>query len=174
MIWIGKFDINEISLLIFTVAAYLFVVFSPKKLRREITCMSLLWGISTGIVYDFTIGGGLLDLYRENDTNHYEFFDLVYYALYGPFGYAFMYFYEVMKIRKRTFGYYVAGWALFGVLAQWLFTILHIITYQNNYSLPFAFPIFLFTQSVTGLFYHYVSTVYPNKKLMEKEKIQTE
>ncbi|MEK4667306.1 hypothetical protein [Niallia sp. FSL R7-0271] len=162
MIWIGKFDINEISLLLLTVAAYLFVIFTPKKLSREITCMSILWGITTGILYDFTIGGGLLDLYRENDTNHSELFDLFYYALYGPFGYAFIYFYEVLKIRKKTFAFYVGGWALFGVIAQWLFTLLHIITYQNNYSLPYSFPIFLLTQTITGLFYHYVTTVYPS------------
>ncbi len=172
MIWVGKFDINEISLLIMTFAAYLFVLVTPKKLSKEITCMSLLWGIGTGLVYDFTIGGGMLDFYRENDTNHYEMFDFFYYALYGPFGYAFMYFYEVLKIRKKTFAYYVGGWAVVGVIAQWLFTILHIITYQNNYSLPFSFPIFLLTQTITGLFYHYVTSVYPSGRLMQKEKIQ--
>ena len=81
-----------------------------------------------------------------------------------------MYFYEVFKIRKETFAYYVGGWAVFGVIAQWLFTILHIITYQNNYSLPFSFPIFLLTQTITGLFYHYVTTGYPYVKLMQKKK----
>lgn len=160
MKWIGEFNINEISLIFLTLGAYLFVFLAPKKLKREIKVMSILWGITIGILFDFTIGGGLLDFYRENDTNHYEFFDVFYYLLYGPFGYAFMYFYKQLQINKKTFGIYVVAWVAIGIFSQWIFTLLHIITYQHHYKLAYSVPIFLLIQTVSGLFYEYVSLKY--------------
>ena len=167
MMWIGDFNLNEISLLIITLLAYVFVFFAPKKLKREVKLLSILWGITVGIMFDFTIGGGLLDYYKENDTNHYELFDAAYYLLYGPFGYAYMYFYKKFRINKRTFGIYVIIWTVIGVLSQWMFTLLHIITYQNGYQLAYSVPIFLFIQTVTGLLYELIALKYiPNKHLI--------
>ncbi len=111
-------------------------------------------------MFDFTIGGGLLDYYRENDTNHYELFDIAYYLLYGPFGYAFMYFYKQLKINRKTFGIYIITWVAIGILSQWVFTLLNIITYQNHYKLAYSVPIFIIIQTVTGLLYKFVSRRY--------------
>lgn len=160
MKWVGEFNLNEISLIFLTSAAYLFVFLAPKKLKREIKLMSILWGITVGIMFDFTIGGGLLDYYRENDTNHYELFDIAYYLLYGPFGYAFMYFYKQLKINRKTFGIYIITWVAIGILSQWMFTLLNIITYQNHYKLAYSVPIFIIIQTVTGLLYEFVSRRY--------------
>ncbi|PMC33867.1 hypothetical protein CJ195_26460 [Bacillus sp. UMB0899] len=155
---VTNFDLNEISLIILIVATYLFVFLTPKKLSRGMTVMSLFWGITIGMTFDFTIGGGLTDFYKLNDKNVYEIFDVVYYFLYGPFGYAFMYLYKVLKINKHSFAFYVIAWTGIGLFAQWLFTILNIVNFQNQYLLAYSFPIFLLTQTVTGIFYHYVST----------------
>jgi len=149
-----QFDMNEISLLILNAGAYAFVLLlaNGKKFTPQITAISLLWGFTVGILYDFTIGGGLLDFYKENDTNRYEGADVLYHLLYAPFGYYFFYFYETLGIRKKTFLLYVAAWAVIGVGAQWLFTVLNIITLQKGYRLAYSFPIFLVTQSLTGIY----------------------
>ncbi len=152
-----NFDLNEISLIILNIVAYFVIFLFPKKLSREMTVMSLLWGMTIGMLFDFTMGGGLMDFYKVNDTNDYELFDIFYYFLYAPFGYAFMYFYKVLRIHKHSFVFYIITWAGIGLLAQWLFTILNVITLQNNYIIAYSFPIFLITQTVTGLFYRYVS-----------------
>jgi hypothetical protein len=157
MIWIDHFSLNEISLIIMNVIGYSFMMFLPKKLSREVTFISVLAGLTTGMFFDFTIGGGLLDFYKQNDSNHYELFDLFYYSLFAPFGYFFMYFYHALRINKKTFIFYITAWSLIGITVQWIFTLLHILTYQNNYQLSYSFPIFLLTQTLTGIFYVFIT-----------------
>ncbi|KQL53903.1 hypothetical protein AN964_10595 [Heyndrickxia shackletonii] len=157
MIWMGNFSLNEISLIIFNIISYLLILLLPKRLNNEVTCISLLLGLATGMLFDFTLGGGILDFYRQNDTNHYELFDLFYYSLFAPFGYLFMYFYNLLHINKLTFIFYITFWAFFGIAMQWIFTLLHILTYQHNYKLTYSFPIFLLTQTLTGIFYVFIT-----------------
>lgn len=158
MVWIDKFSLNEMSLIIFVIIGYSIMFFLPKRLNREVTCLSVLAGLTTGMLFDFTIGGGLLDFYRQNDTNHYELFDVIYYLLFGPFGYFFMYFYNVLRVNKVTFIYYITAWSIIGITVQWLFTQLNILTYQNNYQLSYSFPIFLLIQTLTGFYYIFITT----------------
>jgi len=157
MIWIGTFNLNEISLIIFNIIGYLLVFILPKRLSREVSCLSMLCGLSTGLLFDFTIGGGILDFYRQNDTNHYELFDVFYYSLFVPFGYFFMYFYDRLHINKRTFIYYITTWSLVAMAVQWVFTLLHVLTYQHHYKLIYSLPIFLVTQSATGIYYCFIT-----------------
>ncbi|MCM3444623.1 hypothetical protein ACUIJN_19790 [Metabacillus halosaccharovorans] len=157
MVWIENFSLNEISLLIFNIIGYSLLFFLPKRLSREVKCLSVLAGLTTGMLFDFTIGGGILDFYRQNDTNHYELFDVFYYTLFGAFGYFFMYFYDKFRVNKVTFIYYITAWSIVGILVQWLFTKLHILTYQNNYELAYSFPIFLLIQTLTGFFYIFIT-----------------
>lgn len=158
MIWIDNFSLNEISLVIFNVISYSLMFFLPKKLSRELTCISVLSGLTTGMLFDFTLGGGPLDFYKQNDTNHYELFDLFYYLLFGPFGYFFMYLYNVLRINKITFIFYITAWSIMGIAVQWVFTILNVLTYQNNYQLTYSFPIFLLIQTLTGIYYVFITS----------------
>ncbi|HZH61599.1 MAG TPA: hypothetical protein VEY70_18915 [Metabacillus sp.] len=114
---------------------------------------SLLWGFSLGTLFDFTIGGGLVDYYKVNDLNNYEVTDIFYYLLFAPFGYLFFYFYEVFRITKRTFIVYVLTWSLIGVAALWLLTLMDIITFQKGFKLSYSFPVFLVTQTISGIYF---------------------
>ncbi|WHY02627.1 hypothetical protein [Neobacillus sp. DY30] len=164
MIWIDNFSLNEISLIIMNIIAYSLMKFLPKKLSREVTFISVLAGLSTGMLFDFTLGGGPVDFYKQNDSNHYELFDVFYYTLFAPFGYFYMYFYHVLRINKITFIFYVTVWSLIGLTFQWIASLLHILTYQNNYQLSYSFPIFLLIQTLTGIFYVFITS--NNKKLV--------
>ena len=146
---------NELFLLLTAAAAYLvyfLLIRRPDKLAKQIRILSLLWGMSIGILYDFTIGGGRTDFYKINDLNNYEVTDVLYYLLFAPFGYFFFYFYEKMKIGKKTFIIYVLVWALSGVFFQWVLTAAGIITLQKGYRIAHSFPIFLLTQTLTGVY----------------------
>ncbi|UQX54950.1 hypothetical protein M5V91_03975 [Cytobacillus pseudoceanisediminis] len=86
---------NELFLLLTAAAAYLvyfLLIRRPDKLAKQIRILSLLWGMSIGILYDFTIGGGRTDFYKINDLNNYEVTDVLYYLLFAPFGYFFFIF----------------------------------------------------------------------------------
>ncbi|MDR4947363.1 hypothetical protein [Neobacillus cucumis] len=151
-----SFDKNEISLLVIIAIFYIAYFLLSRKVAPQVRILALLWGITIGILFDFTIGGGLLDYYKLNDSNHYEVMDIVYYLTFGPFGFFFFYFYEILHINKKTFIYYVVAWTITGLAAQWLFTWLNIITFQNGYHLSYSFPVFLITQTATGAFFEQV------------------
>jgi hypothetical protein len=153
MILWNSFDKNEIFLLIFNVIAYMIVLLMPKKFTRTAGLLFFFWGVTIGMLYDFTIGGGLLDYYKSNDSNQYEIFDVVYCFLYGAFGYIFFYFYEKLNINKKTFIFYTLAWAITGVAFQFIFMKLDIITLQNGYKLPYSFVVFLITQTISGVYY---------------------
>jgi len=136
-----SFDKNEISLLIIFAAAYFAYFILNKRVNKQVRILGLLWGITIGILFDFTIGGGLLDFYRINDSNHYELFDILYYLDFGPFGFFFFYFYETLHINKKTFIFYAVAWAIIGVAAQ------------RGYHLSYSFPVFLVVQTATGSFF---------------------
>ncbi len=150
-----QFDQNEIYLVILNAIFYivLFLLLRKRIFTRQVTLFSIVLGFTIGILFDFTIGGGLLDFYKVNDTNDYEVTDILYYLLFGPFGYFFFYSYEVFKIDKQKIILYVIAWTLVGVGAQWLFTELGIITLQKGYQLAFSFPVFLVIQTLTTIIY---------------------
>ncbi|AEI39691.1 hypothetical protein [Paenibacillus mucilaginosus] len=159
-LWVN-FSLNEISILVLNTAAYLLILFLPKKLTPQVRTLSLMWGFTIGVIFDFTIGGGLVDFYMVNDTNHFEAFDFLYYFLFAPFGYFFFYGYEMVGINKKTFIPYVLAWSIVGVAAQWGFTLLEIITFQKGYKVPYSFPVFLVTQTLTGIYLECVKSRQP-------------
>ncbi|WP_394138716.1 hypothetical protein [Cytobacillus oceanisediminis] len=107
-----SFDQNEVILLIMTIIAYLAYFLMKRKpgnLAPQIRILSLMWGLTIGVLYDFTIGGGQTDFYRVNDLNNYEVTDVIYYLLFAPFGYFFFYLYERLKISKKNIYYLRLG-----------------------------------------------------------------
>ncbi|WP_257351683.1 hypothetical protein [Pseudalkalibacillus decolorationis] len=157
MLW-ENFDKNEISILIMLILAFIVLGLLPKRFPRNITLLSLLWGLSSGMLFDFTIGGGLMDVYKVNDLQRYELFDLLYYLLFTPFSYFFIYFYDTLGINKKTFIWYVVGWSIVGLIVNWLLTWLDIIQFQNGYVLPYSFSVFLIIQTITGVYFELIKS----------------
>lgn len=148
-----SFDKNEIYIAIMLVVAYAAFFLFPKKLPTNVTVLFLVWGLATSTLFDFTIGGGLMDFYRVNDLNEYELFDVLSYFLFAPFSYFFVYFYHRFSISRKSFIFYVLGWSLAGLAMEWVSTVVEVIKYQNGYKLPYSFAVFLTVQTVTGLYY---------------------
>ncbi|MDT2046226.1 hypothetical protein ACR3I8_08740 [Priestia flexa] len=151
--WFGEWSKNEVILLCMIGFAIVIALLLPRKLTKEITILSWLWGLASGLVFDFTIGGGIIDFYTVNDSPHYELFDGLYYLLFAPFGYFFIYFYETFHISKYTFIYYILIWTLIGIGMNWIFIKSDIIAFQNGFSLTYSFSVFLLTQTITALAY---------------------
>ncbi|WP_026702752.1 hypothetical protein [Salibacterium aidingense] len=154
-----SFDKNEISIFIMMAAAYTAFFLLSKKFSRPVTLLFLLWGYTIGVVFDFTIGGGFIDFYKLNDTQNYELFDFLYYSLFAPAAFFFVYVYELLQIKK-SFIWYIIGWALLGTGMQWPFAWLGIIDFQNGYQPVYSFPVFLTTLTVTGFYYERVRSTF--------------
>ena len=165
-----NFDKNEISILIMLIISYGLVYILPRKYKRDITLFFLFFGFTIGVVFDFTIGGGLIDFYTLNDSQRYELFDFLYYLLFAPFSYLFVYLYDALHINKKTFIVYIISWAFIGVGMQWVFTLLNIIEFQKGYRIPYSYAVFLTTQTITALYYELVSSKEP---VLRKRKRNT-
>jgi len=162
IVW-ERFDENEWFTLIMIVLSYGAVRLLPKRVPTSWLILAFVWAIASASVFDFTIGGGLLDYYKINDTNRYELMDAFTYVMFAPFGYFFIYGYELLRITRRTMLFYIAGWAIVGMLFQWMNGIFGVTHYMHGYRLSYNLVAFLTTQTVTGLFYAYMRERAPGK-----------
>lgn len=156
MILWEQFDRNEWFVLTMTLAAYAAVIFLPRSVPIRYLVLGLIWGFASATLFDFTIGGGLMDFYRVNDSDRYELTDLLVYLMFAPFGYLIVNFYEMLRIQKKTLLLYIAGWTALGVGVQWVAEWMHMTTYQNGYRLEYNIPVFLTIQTLTVCFYRYL------------------
>lgn len=155
MLW-EQFDKNEIYVLILILIAYSAVFLLPKILTKEITILFLIWGFTNSTLFDFTIGGGLLDLYMVNDSNNYELTDLLTYVLFSTFGYFFVYFYERLNINKKRFIVYILAWTTLGLIMEYISAQMGVTHYQNGYKIQYSLVVFLIVQTTTGLYYEWI------------------
>jgi hypothetical protein len=155
MLW-ETFDKNEIYISILLLAAYSIFFILPKKLPSKLTALFLVWGFTSSTLFDFTIGGGMLDFYKVNDSNQYELFDLLSYLLFATFSYFFVYFFEVLKVRGIGFVIYVLGWSLIGLTMEKVSSMMGLTHYQNGYEIYYSLAVFLIIQSATALYYQLV------------------
>ncbi|WP_202914609.1 hypothetical protein [Paenibacillus antri] len=159
MILWEQFDRNEWYVIGMTVAAYAAVFLLPRKVPVSYMILGLVWGFASATLFDFTIGGGLMDFYVVNDTNRYEIMDLLVYIMFAPYGYFMVNFYEMLGIRKKLWVVlYILGWTIFGTGVQWVSEWMHMTTYQKGYRFEYNIVVFLTMQTVTICFYRYLKT----------------
>ncbi|HSU79468.1 MAG TPA: hypothetical protein VLK78_03565 [Candidatus Angelobacter sp.] len=163
MILYDRFDKNEIYILVQLIVAFGAFFLFPKRLPRSQTLLFLLWGFTFSTLYDFTIGGGLLDFYKVNDSNRYELFDLLTYFSFSTFSYFFVYFYKVLRINKKKFIFYVLGWTVIGIVMERVSLWMGVIHLQHGYNQYYSLIVFLITLTTTGVYYELI-----NKKPKEK------
>jgi hypothetical protein len=89
------------------------------------------------------------------DTPKYNFFDLLTYFLYAPFAYLFVYFYDKWKIKGCWITLYLFLCTSGGTLFEWVNKVFHVFTYKG-WKLTFSFSVYLVTQCVALLFYHWI------------------
>ncbi|MGG0720515.1 hypothetical protein ABE096_23485 [Robertmurraya massiliosenegalensis] len=153
MILWETYDKNEIYIIIMLLIAYLAVIILPKKLPLQIMILFLVWGFASATLFDFTIGGGLFDFYKVNDSNRYELSDLLTYFLFATFSYFFIYFYELLHISKKYFIFYILGWTIIGLTMEKFSSIMGVTHYQQGYKIHFSLIVFLIVQTTTALYY---------------------
>ncbi|QGQ44562.1 hypothetical protein [Metabacillus sediminilitoris] len=158
MILWEQFDTNEIYILVMLVIVYSALFLSPKKLPRYLTIFFLVWGFTISSLFDFTIGGGLMDFYKVNDSNQYELFDFIMFFLFAPFSYFFVYFYKRLNIHPRRFAFilYIIGWSLLGLATERISTLMKVTDYQKGYHIYYSMVVFLIVQTTTALYYELI------------------
>ncbi|RIX60091.1 hypothetical protein D3P08_00415 [Paenibacillus nanensis] len=154
MILWEHFDRNEWYIMAMLILTYGAVLLLPKRVEAKWRILALVWGFASSTFFDFTIGGGLIDFYVVNDSDRYELTDLLVYILFATFAYFFIYFYEVLKIGKKTLVYYIVGWTIVAFAMQWVSEWMRLTDYQRGYKMEYNIVVFLVIQTITGLYYN--------------------
>ncbi|WP_017185970.1 hypothetical protein [Alkalibacillus haloalkaliphilus] len=156
MILWEQFDRNEIFVIAMLIVVYAIFFLVPKLFPKHITVLFLIIGFSIPVIFDFTIGGGMLNFYQINDSNAYELTDMLTYINFAPFAYFYIYFYERLAIKKTTFIPYTIIWVIIGFILEAVSKFMNVIQYQNDYTFYYSVIIFLVVLTFTVLFYELV------------------
>ncbi|WP_123043050.1 hypothetical protein [Cohnella candidum] len=130
--------------LLFTAAIRLF----PRPLSPLQTTFNFLIGIALGLIFDHTLHVPPLNYYDIGDRSKYEWFDIVTYAMYAPFGYWFIFWKERLRVRGTLTIPYILLWSGLAVGFEWLGVLVGEFHYRNGYRFLYSFPIYLFLISL--------------------------
>ncbi|MFK9091838.1 hypothetical protein [Bacillus salipaludis] len=158
-----KFDSNEWFIVISLVVTYTFIFILPKRFPHTITIIMLFFSMAYVQVIDHILAGISWDLYDINDVREYEWFDLITWFLYPPFGYTFVYFFDKWSIRGVGIFWYVLLWAFIALGEEILSLKFNIFTY-HEWKLSYSFPVYLITLSIYLLFFVYLKRTFENLK----------
>lgn len=147
------FNTNEWVVLAMILIGGMIVIFLPQKLSRASTIFSLLFGVTTGLMFDHTLATPPLDLYDVNDQSIYETFDVFSYLMYAPYGYIFIYMYRRLNLASWKMIPYILCWTALAYLVEWLAIKAGIFHFKNGYDSMYSIPIYLFVQSVQLFIY---------------------
>ncbi|TLS52366.1 hypothetical protein FE782_10360 [Paenibacillus antri] len=151
------FDWNDWFVLGCIAFLYSAVYLMPKRLSKSTMLLIFLFSATFASILDNSIGGHIFDLYDIMDGPAYTVMDFTLYFLYAPFGYFFVYFYDLFRVRGLLRVGYVVLWSGFSVAFELLCSLVGVFHYKDAYGLHYSFSIYLFVQSATIMFYHYIT-----------------
>lgn len=161
--------INELYIVCTLLTAFLISVKLPQKFPAAITVLIFTFSAFIGLTADHILAISPYDIYDVNDSPHFEFWDFIYYSMYGFSGYFFLYLYQHWRIRGiLTIGYIVL-WSIFSVFYEWIAVIVGIFDFSKGYRMQYSFPVYLFIQTFFLIFFYFVMKEYD--KLKEKSSI---
>ncbi|MFC5732470.1 hypothetical protein [Cytobacillus gottheilii] len=150
------FNANEMVILGMIIIGGIIVIVLPKILSKASAVFSLLFGVTTGLMFDHTLAVPPLDLYDVNDQSIYQTFDMFSYLMYAPFGYIFIYIYRRFNIKGWKVIPYILGWTALAILVEVWAIKVGIFHFKNGYRSLYSIPIYLFVQSVQLFLYEKV------------------
>lgn len=150
-----SFDENEWFFLILLVVCIFLYKRIPKRFPLSITILLFLFPITTARLTDKLLSAPDRDLYDVYDSEAFELFDLLSYTMYAPFGYFFIYIYDMYRFQGLKLVMFIFGCSVFGLGFEWVTHQFHLFKYKD-FTFPLAFTYYIGSQIVTVLFYHLI------------------
>ncbi|MGZ4163057.1 MAG: hypothetical protein ACXVPK_03360 [Tumebacillaceae bacterium] len=91
-----------------------------------------------------------------NYSPRYCLMDLATYFMYAPFAYFFIYLYEKFAITLKCIALYIIVCSILSVGVEAVMVYFKVITYKNGWNRLDSFVVYLFTQALTIVFYHWI------------------
>lgn len=153
------FDENEwFIIIIILLSTILFKL--PKRLPSEITILILLLSVAIPKIIDHTIATPWpYDLYDLNDSNAFEWFDLILDGIYLPFGYMCVYIYDKLMPKGIKFVLYIVVWTIFAIFFDYISVKFNVFTY-HGWKLTYSIPTYIVVISIFLFFYEFVNYYY--------------
>ena len=155
-----NFDQNEWFVLITLFLSFLCIFICPKKIPFSIAILMMIFSLTIARLADHLLASPKFDLYNIMDSGKYEFFDLILYIVYAPFGYFFVYIYEILKVKRYWIILYIFLWSSFGAFFEWIAVQKEVFVYKQ-WELPYSFTFYVFTQALTLILYDFLKKRHP-------------
>ncbi|WP_462411585.1 hypothetical protein [Neobacillus sp. Marseille-QA0830] len=154
-----NFDQNEWFIILWLVISCTIVWFLPKRYPLSITILMMVYSATVARFSDHLLSIPQSDLYDVMDGPKFELFDLFSYALYAPFGYLFVYFFERLNIKGLWIAVYIVICSFGGTGFEWIAKYFNVFTYKG-WLISYSFTVYLIVQTFTVLFYKYIKYVH--------------
>lgn len=151
------FDANDWFVLASIAVTYTIVFLLPKRFPTSVTLLLFLFCSTAACTLDNSIGGHIFDLYDIMDGPAYTIMDFVVYFLYAPFGYFFIYFYDLFKLQGMQTVVYIMLFSLLAVCFEWVSSLFNVFNYKDAYSVSYSYCIYLLSQTGIVTFYRYIA-----------------
>jgi hypothetical protein len=149
------FDQNEWFVLISLFLSFLVIILLPKRMPLSIIILMMIFATTVARLADHLLATPRHDLYNIMDSGKFDFFDLLLYFVYAPFGYIFVYVYERLKVKGYWTIIYIYLWSIFGAFFEWVAVQFKVFEY-HGWELKYSFTFYVCTQALTLLFYGYL------------------
>ncbi|RAP73758.1 hypothetical protein DL346_26245 [Paenibacillus montanisoli] len=151
------FGTNDIFLISCIIVVYGIMFLLPKRFPLPVTILLLCFSASIASILDNSISGHIFDLYDIMDGPQYSIMDFIVYPLYAPFGYFFIYAYDLFRLKGLRTVVYISLCSLLSVGFEWLCYKAGVFHYKNGYHLWYSYPIYLLSQTATVYFYKFIT-----------------
>ncbi|OXM83586.1 hypothetical protein [Paenibacillus rigui] len=139
----AAFDANEWFIIAASVCIWCVWLALPRRFTGFTLVTIWLLNVFLAQTTDFIIGKPPYDLYKVNDYNEYEWFDLLLYLFtYPPAGFMLLYGYDRFRFRDGKLVLYLLACAIITTLLEKMSVYFRVFTY-NNWSLAYSFPTYV-------------------------------
>lgn len=145
MILVGpeQFDSNEWFIIGASLLSMLAILLLKRRFPSIVIWFVFLFNFYLGLVVDLTIATPPLDMYDVNDSNKYEWFDVILYLFcYPPTAYVIIYIYDRWKIKGMKLVLYLIACALITTGLEGISVWAGVFHY-NGWRLVYSFPVYI-------------------------------
>lgn len=162
-----RFDLNEWFSLLSGIVVFAAALLLPKRFSAVLTTVFVMFTLFISQTVDALIAVEPVNLYDVSDTSKYEIMDaFIYYFVYPPTTYLFLYFYDKWKPGGWRRVLYVAGGSFVSVVLEGLAHWVRVYTYKG-WNLGYSFCVYLVVYAFYVWMYHSMI------KLMNRQGIRT-
>lgn len=153
----NQFNANEWFIIILWIVGYTGLFLLRRKFQPKEIIFLVTFGIYVGFFFDHTISVPPLNFYDVNDNSKFQIMDFISYLAYGPFAVFFIYFWKVLKLKRKHLVLYILIWSTFSVLLESVGAEAGVYHYRLRYNVSYSFPFYVFSQWLCFLFYEKVN-----------------